>query len=138
MRKILQITFGISLFLLTVIQESVSKGREGVYLIKGTAYSINKEVLRNESLFVRYGSRYVIVITDDDGKFEIKIHWANACSSGRSKVQQKKENKQLNPEFISISLNDHEIILKNKWQKYAKTNNKTREKDLVFKNYINT
>ncbi len=132
MRHILTI-----LFFIVLTTGTYAKGGSGTYYIKGTAYGKDKTILKNTDLAVKIGSVTKMVRTDDNGLYEIEVHWESACPSLRTFGQHRRDNKKLNPEFIYFSYEDNEIKLDNKWEKYAdlfpESKEKiTRKKDLYF------
>ena len=120
----------IILFLISLTTGAFAKGFTGSYYIKGTAFNKNKTILKNVNFTVKIGSTIKTVTTDDNGLFEIEIHWENACPSLRTFEQHKCDNKKLNPEFIYISYEDKEIKLNNKWKKYLISFPKSKEKSI--------
>jgi hypothetical protein len=132
MKKILPILFFMLLSIFTF-----AKGGAGTYFIKGTAYGENKSVLKNVDLVVKIGKATQTVKTNENGEFEIEVHWEHSCRSLRSKRQYRGDVRKINPKVIYISYSGQEIKVKNKWKKYddlfPKSKSKvTRKKNLHF------
>ena len=129
--------FVLAILLLTFNTTTYGKGCEGTYFISGTAYSSGNTVLKNKTLTVTVGTETKIVVTDDNGHFEIEITWINACPSKLTKEQLVQLNRKLNPQLITISYADKTITLENNGEKYAKCEPKSKatitwKKDLYF------
>lgn len=125
------------IFILCSLSLLFGKGCSGTYFINGTAYSVNNIILKNTQLTVKFGNLTKHIITDSSGHFEIELAWTNACPSKLTEENHKQLNKKINPQEISISYADIEIILENNWEKYADCNPKSKDKttwnkDLIF------
>ncbi|MCW3082780.1 MAG: hypothetical protein JWP12_146 [Bacteroidetes bacterium] len=115
------------LFFIFSVTGLFAKGRAGSYFVKGTAYGINKTLLKNCELSVTTGGKTQIVTTDSAGQFEIEVAWATACPSGISAAKQRRETKRHNPKYIYIKYKDKELKLNNDWKKYAQRFPETKE-----------
>jgi hypothetical protein len=101
------------------LNKSFAKGCSGIYFINGTAYSIHKTVLKNATLTIKFGEEIETISTDGVGHYEIALNWDNACPSSRTRIQHKRDNKALNPQFIYINFLNKKIKLRNRWQKFS-------------------
>jgi hypothetical protein len=110
------LTLMLSIFLPKI---SIGKGCSGTYFISGTVYSVNKTVLKNVTITVKFGNETNTVLTDSNGHFEIELKWASACPSGRTKARIRKANEKINPKYIYIEYSNKKIKLDNKWKVYA-------------------
>lgn len=121
------------LFFTFLTTATFARGGSGIYYINGTAYGADKMALKNADLIVD-GS---VIKTNDNGQFEIEIHWESACPSGVTKKHWQRANARLNREFIYIKYKDKEIKIKNEWEKYGELfpeskDKVTMKKDLYF------
>ncbi len=115
----------------------LAKGMAGKYTITGIAYSKGKTALSDTTLTMLFNGKTTIVPTDSAGNFTLKIKWATACRSGRTKEQCEEITKKINPKYIVVNFGDTSVTLKNKWKKYSeygRHRTKTvRNKNLYFK-----
>ncbi|MGJ8661121.1 MAG: hypothetical protein ACSHXL_03720 [Bacteroidota bacterium] len=121
----------------SLTKPNYKKGCSGTYFIIGTASSSDKKIIKNDSLFVTFRNETTLVKTDKTGQFEIPISWATTCPSGKTPMERRFDNKQLNPKFISIKYHGQHIKLENQWSKYAQCFPENKEavtwkKDLEF------
>jgi len=111
-----------------------SFGKHGWYYISGTAFAGDKTILKNSILLIKIGEDYERVTTNENGEYEIKVHWGFPCMRKPIHFIYQRHN---NPRFISVSYSDKEIKIRNRWKKYArkdqyKSPGIPKRKDLKF------
>jgi hypothetical protein len=107
------------LLFIAVSQLAFSKGAAGNYHMKGVAFAPDQSILKNTELTVQIGEKITTVMTDENGNYDISVHWATACPSGLTKAERKRQTKKLNPEYVFIRLGAKEIRVENDWEKYT-------------------
>jgi len=124
-------------FLILISFQGFGKGCSGNYYISGTIYSKGNTVIKNTSINIIIGEKHQVVDVDSLGHFEIEIFWTNSCPSGRNWIQHKFDNRKNNPKHVIIKYQDQEIVLENKWEKFAECSPVEKEeitwkKDIYF------
>ncbi len=122
------------LILISISKLTFGKGCSGVYYIKGTAFGVDKVVLKNSELTIVFGNEVRIVTTDDKGQYEIEVKWINSCPSRVTKKQRAEQNAKLNPKIIYVKYKEFNIEIKNDWFKYAECFPENKEKVTKKKN----
>jgi hypothetical protein len=122
------------LFLTTI---ALAKGGSGTYFIQGKVLLNSKTLLKNSKLKVKIGTLIKFIKTDNNGNYEVEIPWQSACPSGRTKEQNRRDDKKINTKYICFIYNNKKVKLINEWQKYAQLFPKskdeiTRKQDINF------
>ncbi len=116
------------LFFLLFTNGIFAKGGSGTYFITGKVFVQTKTILKNIELKIKIGIITKTIKTDEYGNYEIEIPWESACPSGRTKEQNKRDNKRINVKYIYFSYLNKKIKLFNEWKKYAQLFPESKEK----------
>ncbi len=107
---------------------SFARGGSGTYYIKGTAYGTDRTILKTTELKVKIGNETKTIKTDENGVYEIEVHWESACPSGISHRRWEKECEKLNPKYVYVTLDRKEVKIETDWKKYADLFPESKEK----------
>jgi hypothetical protein len=128
MKNIFSILFFLAAF------NAFSFGKHGWYNISGKVFAENNTVLKNALLIITIGDDKKAILTNGNGEYEIKVHWAFPCRPKRLRDLFRNGG---SPKCISVAFSDKEVKIRNRWKKQARKNDykspgKAKHKDLVF------